>query len=216
MLDGEFLDDEIIAMYRFLRPALAQAAEGISRTPFRMLSYWARYLQATMVNVPIGLWKFRRSDKAHEGEWPVDDSGTEALVSDFHLPMSLADFRIDSAARFANSSGQSEVEALYTAGSDRGQELRLIVQQSGRGRIEFPPEPEIHPCKRSSAVIGGCEAYIAWMDERYGPCDAVWRDQASGLDFKLLSSTGILSAADKLVSHVRAQLPNQSESRHSR
>ncbi len=187
VLEGDFTDDEITAVYRSLRPASVEAVAIISQTPFRMLSYWARYPEASMVNVLIGLWKFLRPDKAHEGQWAMDSSGVKALLDEFGLPSSVAGFHIDSVARFANSSGQSEVEALYTSGSDQGQELRLIVQAIERGRIEFPPEPEVHPCKRSAAVIGGCEADIAWIDELYGPFDAVWRDKTFGLDFKLLS-----------------------------
>jgi hypothetical protein len=209
-MEGEFYEDEIVAMYRSLQPASAEAADAIHRTPFSMLSYWVRYPEATTVNVPIGLWKFRRSDKAHEGEWPDDDAGIQALLSEYDLPMSLKGFHIDSAARFANEAGQSEVEVVYTAGTDRGQELRLIVQRVGQGRIEIPSEPEDHPCKRSSAVIGGSEAQLAWLDERYGPFDLVWRDEPSGLEFKLLSSTGIemgknwfLGVAEQLVSQLR-------------
>jgi hypothetical protein len=139
VLEGEFSDDELLALYRSLRPALRQAAEEIYRTPFSQLCYPARYPQATMVNVPIGMWKFGRPDKRYEGEWLVDDA--DVLAAKLGLPLTLAGFQIDSAARFADGEGRSEIEAVYTAGSDRGQELRVIVQRTGEGRIEFLPSP---------------------------------------------------------------------------
>ncbi len=31
----------------------------------------------------------------------------------------------------------------------------------------------------------------AWIDERYGPFDAMWQNPATDMDFKLLSSVGV-------------------------
>src|SRR5207244_687621 len=66
VLDGEFTDDELLALVRSLQPVSAEAALALSATPFADLSYWARY-DASMVDVPVGLWRFRRPDRPHEG-----------------------------------------------------------------------------------------------------------------------------------------------------
>ena len=215
VLAGEFSEEEITSLYRSLRPASDEAAQIISRTPFRILSYWVRYPEAAMVDVPIGLWKFRRPDKVHEGQWPEDSSDIEAMLDDFGLPMALADFHIDSVARFANHSGQSEVEAIYTQGSDRGQELRVIVQALGGGRIEFPADPEVHPCKRSAAVVDGCHAEVAWIDDAMGRSMRCGATRLPESNFKLVSSTGLdmgktwfLGVAEELAAHVRKGLLN--------
>src|SRR2546429_653334 len=43
VLDGEFTDDELLALVRSLQPVSAEAALALSATPFADLSYWARY-----------------------------------------------------------------------------------------------------------------------------------------------------------------------------
>ncbi|MGW6929022.1 hypothetical protein ACWGE0_03095 [Lentzea sp. NPDC054927] len=167
-LEGEFSDDEVLAIFSSLAPVDPVAAKAIADTPFAALSYWARSSDAPMIDVPIGLWRLRRwsDEDAHEGRW-----GHQAEV-----PAALGGFTVDSVAVFG-----AETECVYTGGPDRGHELRLIVQRSGAGRLELPPVPEEHPCH----VSGG----LAYIDERYGPFDAVVA--LPGHDVRLLSSSGV-------------------------
>jgi hypothetical protein len=107
------------------------------------------------------------------------------------LPAALGGFPADSAAVFENQAGQSEIEVVYAGGPGRGCELRLIAQRAGRGRLVVPSEPESHPCATGRLGLEDIDVQFAWIDERYGPFDAVWADPLSGLEAKLLSTTGV-------------------------
>ena len=189
VLEGEFSDDEILRLYRSMRPAEAAAAAAIGATPFAALSYWARY-PAPMVDVPIGMWKFRRTEAEHQGTWACGPADSAAFLGELGLPSELSGYVVDSAARFVSPAGSTESEVVYAPDADRGRELRLIAQRAGRGRISVPAEREPHPANYETTTIGGAEVALAYIDERYGPWDAVWRDPARHLEFKLLSTTG--------------------------
>jgi hypothetical protein len=207
-LAGEFTDAEILRLYRSLRPVSSAAAAEIAATPFAALSYCARY-PATMVSVPAGLWAFRRGSRADRGVWVTGDEAA-ALASAVGAPAALGGFPLDCAARFGGDTGHEEVEVLYASRPDRGHELRLVVQRLGRGRLSFPPDREPHPCWAGMADVAGLDVFLAFIDPRYGPFDATWRDEAAGVEVKLLSSTGVgqgrgwfLTAAADLVAALR-------------
>ena len=190
VLEGQFSDDEILRLYRSMRPSVDAAAAAIYATPFAELSYWARY-PAEMVSVPIGLWKFRRTGTAHQGEWVSGPAACAGILSELGLPAELAGYAVDSAARFLSPDGRRESEVVYAAGADRGRELRLIAQRAGRGRLGLAPEPEPHPASHETTAIGEIAVALGNIDQRYGPWDAVWHAPASDLEVKLLSTTGI-------------------------
>jgi hypothetical protein len=191
VLEGEFTDDELVALYRSMRPVSPEAAAAIAETPFAELSYWARYDDAAMINVPVGLWTFRRPERPHEGDWHSDAAGLTSLMSEVALPMQLGGFAVDSAARFTNAAGASETEVVYTAGPDRGHELRVVVQRAGGGRLVIPSPLEGHPCASERVSVGGAKVDLAWIDVDHGPWDAVWHAEGAGLDVKLLSTTAV-------------------------
>ena len=190
VLDGEFTDDELLALVRSLQPVSAEAALALSATPFADLSYWARY-DASMVDVPVGLWRFRRPDRPHEGAWTAEPAGVARLLSSLPLPAALGSLAPDSAAVFENQAGRSEIEVVYAGGPGRGCELRLIAQGAARGRLVVPSERESHPCTTGRLTLEDVEVQLAWIDARYGPFDAVWADPVAGLELKLLSTTGV-------------------------
>jgi len=190
VLDGEFTDDELLALVRSLQPVSAEAALALSATPFADLSYWARY-DASMVDVPVGLWRFRRPDRPHEGAWTAEPAGVARLLSSLPLPAALGSLAPDSAAVFENQAGRSEIEVVYAGGPGRGCELRLIAQGAAQGRLVVPSERESHPCTTGRLTLEDVEVQLAWIDARYGPFDAVWADPVAGLELKLLSTTGV-------------------------
>jgi hypothetical protein len=190
VLDGSFTDDEITALYRAMRPTSERSAERVNATPFAALSYPARY-PATVVSVPVGLWAFRRGRRDDRGTWTGGPDAGRALLKRFGLPDELNGFAVDSAAEFVDGAGHGEIEVLYTAPPDRGHELRLIVQLEGGGRIETPPRTDKHPCTTAVLPVAEVEVFLAYIDERYGPFDAVWRDPVTGVPAKLLSTTGV-------------------------
>lgn len=189
VLEGQFSDDEILRLYQSMRPSVDATATAIRATPFAALSYWARY-PAEMVSVPIGLWKFRRTGTAHQGEWASGPADCAGILRELGLPTGLAGYEVDSAARFTSPDGRCESEVVYAVGADRGRELRLIAQRTGQGRIAIPPQPEPHPASHETTAIGGIAVALANADQRYGPWDAVWQAPACDLEIKLLSTTG--------------------------
>jgi hypothetical protein len=211
VLEGEFSDDELVDLYRSLRQVDYRAAAAIGATPFARLTYWARRQDAMMVSVPIGLWVFRRAQGPHDDVMAMTGTAAETLLPVLRLPAELGGLALDSAARFTRDGAPAELEAIYTGGADRGHELRLIVQENGSGRLEVPARPEPHPCTRDTVSVAGVSTQLAWIDDRYGPFDAVLADPVSGLEAKLLSSTGpgrdkawFLAALDELITALRA------------
>ena len=205
VLEGEFSDDEIVALYRSLRPASAEISKQVEVTPLAALGYWQRRSEALMLTVPYGLLKFSRpvrENREHEGEWVWQLHRTTAMLDSFSLPFVLGGLEVDSSAVFDDGAGCSEVEVVYVSGADRGHEIRLIAQEQGKGRLSFPPARDDHPCDQERLRIGAMELDLAWVDPRYGPFDAMWRDEAAGLEMKLQSSAGTELSREWFVSAV--------------
>lgn len=186
VLEGEFTEQEVVDLFRAFRPADPVAASAIADTPFSALSYWARRKDAVNLIVPVGLWKFRRGE--HSSEWEAGDAAV-ALVGEWGLSASLGDLRLDSAARMKDGKGRQEIEAVYVGGPDRGAELRLIAQRPGGGNLHVPADEEPHPGERTNLRVDDVDVQLGWIDERYGPFQAV--SAAGGLEFTLLSGTGV-------------------------
>ncbi|AUS80453.1 hypothetical protein C1701_21330 [Actinoalloteichus sp. AHMU CJ021] len=191
VLDGEFTEEELLDLHRSLRPADADAPSRLAAVPFAELSYWARHHDVEMVVVPTGIWRFDRDgDTAHEGDW-VTPPHHAALLGALGLPERLGGLAVDSAARFTNAEGRTEVEVLYSGGPDRGRELRLVAQRTGRGRLVVPPRPSAHEwATRTTTTLRGTTVWLGWIDEDHGPFDCVGR-AANGVEFRLVSGSGV-------------------------
>ncbi|MFL6130813.1 MAG: hypothetical protein ACJ73E_17330 [Mycobacteriales bacterium] len=212
VLEGSSGEEEIVELYRSMRPADPAAAEAVAATPFAALSYWARYPDAAQVHVPVGLWTFRRRGRVHTGRWTAAPEEVRALLADHRLPPAVAGLAVDSVARFRDSGGRAEAEVVYAGGPRRQHELRLVVQRAGHGHLTFPPQPEKHPHSAAEVDVEGIRVQLAWVDDRYGPWDAVWRQPEAGLEAKLLASTAptldrawFLGALSELVRSVRTE-----------
>lgn len=186
VLEGEFRDDEIVALFAALRPAVPQALPRVLATPFSELSYWARY-PVDMVSVPTGVFVFHRRGRAHEGDW-VPAQEVTAFLAAHGLPASVGGFRADSAATFGDGSTVRELEVVYASPS--GGELRLTAQRNARGRLEFPPRRDKHPAQAEVVHLDGRPVHLGYLSAEYGACDAWW--QLPGLyDLRLLGSAGV-------------------------
>ncbi|MCD5315726.1 asparagine synthetase B family protein [Kineosporia babensis] len=185
VLKGSFGDDEIRELFAGLRPAQEPVPARVLATPFHELSYWARY-PVDMVSVPTGVFVMERKGRSHEGEW-VATAQVPRFVSGQGLPTSVGGFRVQSAATFGDAGGARELEIVYL--SDTGAELRLLLQRTGAGRLQFPPRPEKHPAHREVAQIGGRTVHLGYVDRDFGACEAVWR-HPDGYDLRLLASAG--------------------------
>ncbi|MEW2353467.1 hypothetical protein [Spirillospora sp. NPDC029432] len=187
VLRGTFSEAEILDLYRAMRPAEPAVLADFAATPFAALSYWARRPEAAAVNVPVGLWTFRRR-RSRECRWE-SGAAAERLVAGLGLPLALGGLDLDGAARFTDDQGREEVEAVYSGRPERGRELRLIAQESGRGSLRVPAEPEDQPGERDTVRVAGAEVQLGWIDERYGPFQAVYAH--GGVEATLLASTAV-------------------------
>lgn len=186
VLWGTFADDEILHLYRSLRPVDDIVAGEIANIPFANLSYWARRPEATPVAVPLGLWNIHQPDTTRL-RWSTGDRAIEALAA-YHLPSVLGDLPLNSAAI---DEGEAPVaaEIVYTDRLGSSRELRLHVYHDDR---DLPhPERERHPGHNEPLSIHGSRVRLAWIDDRYGPFDAIVTTPSGEPSMRLLSSTGV-------------------------
>ncbi|MFD5805228.1 hypothetical protein [Streptomyces sp. NPDC127020] len=182
---GEFSDEEIVALYAALRPAVPEAVPRVLGTPFAELSYWARH-PAGMVSVPTGVFRFHRRGREHEGDWVPSQKAVDFLTAQ-GVPVAAGEFRAESAAVFGNGADVRELDVVYA--SPAGAELRLTVQRTGGGRLAFPPEQDKHPATTEERDLGGRPVLLGHLSAEYGACDAWWQ-HPDGYDLRLLGSAG--------------------------
>lgn len=190
-LEGEFGEDEIVALFAALRPAAPEAVPAVLATPFSELSYWARH-PVDMVSVPTGVFVCHRRGR---GAWVAPDD-LAAFLAGQGVPASVGGFRADSAATFGDGSGRRELEVVYASAS--GGELRLVAQRTGGGRLEFPPRREKHPAKAEVASLGSRPVHLGYVSAEFGACDAWWQ-HPDGYDLRLLGSAGVGMGRDAFI-----------------
>lgn len=185
VLEGEFTDDELTALYTALRPAVPAAVPRVLATAFADLSYWARHRPAP-VAVPTGVFSFQRRGRTPEDAW-IAGEDLAALLAGRGLPPAVGAFRADSAARFGDGATIAELDVVYT--SPDGAELRLTAQAEGGGRLTLPPVRDKHPALTEIHDLDGRPVHLGYVHAEFGACDAWWRHR-SGLELRLLSSAG--------------------------
>ncbi|SEO62854.1 hypothetical protein [Actinacidiphila rubida] len=187
VLEGQFTDAELTTLHEHLVPGGDDVVARVLRTPFHALSYWARY-PVDMVAVPTGLYTFQRRGRRHEGQWAAAGE-LAAFLDAHHAPRALDGFTAESAATFTGEDGAQETEIVYTRADLDAAELRVVLQQAGKGRIPFPPRREKHPATTQQTDVAGHLVHLACIDPGLGPFDAQWSDPATGTEGKLVSST---------------------------
>lgn len=185
VLEGEFGDDELVALYAALRPAVPEALPRVLATPFADLSYWARH-RAAPVAVPTGVFAFQRRGRVPEGDW-VPTGEVEDFLRTRGLPAAVAEFRAESAAFFGDGDTVRETDVVYT--SPAGGELRLTAQRPGGGRLALPPVRDKHPALDEVYDLEGRPVHLGYVSAEFGACDAWWR-HPEGHELRLLSSAG--------------------------
>jgi hypothetical protein len=185
VLEGEFSDEEIVALFAALRPAVPEAVPRVLATPFAELSYWARH-PADMVSVPTGVFRFHRRGREHDGDW-VPSEKVVAFLTAQGVPVAAGEFRAESAATFGDGADVRELDVVYSSPS--GGEVRLTAQRTGGGRLVFPPERDEHPATVEVCDLGGRPVHLGHLSAEFGACDAWWQ-HPDGYDLRLLGSAG--------------------------
>lgn len=185
VLEGEFTDDELVALFAGLRPAVPDAVPRVLATPFAELSYWARR-PADMVSVPTGVFHFHRHGREHDGGWVPSEEVVGFLTAQ-GVPVTVGDFRAESAATFGDGDAVRELDVVYSSPS--GGELRLTAQRTGGGRLAFPPQRDKHPATVEIRELDGRPLHLGYVSAEFGACDAWWQ-HPDGYDLRLLGSAG--------------------------
>jgi hypothetical protein len=188
---GAFDSQALVEIYGGLQPSDPDRAELIWQVPFANLSYWGRY-RPDVFDVPTGLWSFRRSDPKEPYYWTSDENARYSTP--FALPVLALEmgFSFDSIGYYGAGHDDREAEVVYTAGQDRGREIRFIVSKDiDQSRIHIPPslERDRHPCIVTRYEIGHLDLHVAYVSPEHGPFHAVWRDLKHGTRTLLLTST---------------------------
>ncbi|MCZ7428745.1 hypothetical protein O7607_23650 [Micromonospora sp. WMMA1949] len=194
VLDGQFEDAEIAAVYRSLAPVDDDAARQIAATPLAELSYWARQPEASAVRVPVGLWAFHRPSD-HRRAWRPD------VAAPLGLPDTLAGLPVDSVGTFTRPDGREETEVVYSGGRLRGREIRVIAQRPQQGGISVPAKPDKHPGTFDQVDVDGVPVQLAWIDARHGPFHAVLATGA--LELMVLAGTSVHLDRDAFLGAIR-------------
>ncbi|SDS39054.1 hypothetical protein SAMN04489751_1905 [Brevibacterium sandarakinum] len=183
VLDGTFTREEITDLYRSLRPVDSEAATAIAATPFAALSYWARRPEASVIAVPLGLWNLRQEDTATLTWRPIQDG--HAPFGPSAVPHRLSDLVLESTTTHHGHSPVAS-EHLYSGGPDRGRELRLHTLNPEH--LPRAIEPESHPAEHEDITVAGHHVRLAFIDNAYGPFDAVLDDANGNPTWRLLAS----------------------------
>ncbi|MFJ9002805.1 hypothetical protein ACIRG8_31200 [Streptomyces sp. NPDC102359] len=182
VLEGDFTDDEIVALYAALRPADPETVPRVLATPFAELSYWARH-PATPVSVPTGVFRFHRHGR-HDGDW-IPSGQVTGFLTDQGVPVTAGAFRAESAATFGDGTAVRELDVVYSSPS--GDEVRLTAKRTGAGRLTFPPERDKHPATAEIHDLAGRPVHLGHLSADHGACDAWWQ-HPGGIDLRLLGS----------------------------
>jgi hypothetical protein len=172
VMEGTFSDTELTRIFQEIHFVDEEAKDKILNTPFASLCYWGRY-QCSLVGVPFGMWKYRRSDPNLPYRWFPKEAVRRTLAS--QLPAKPDGWQIDSVCVLGDPGTPDEIEGLYVLGNrDRYVWCRTIYNP-GKVGINIPPQPDVHSCKTEILRVGETNIHHAWIDDHCGPHDAIWQ-----------------------------------------
>jgi hypothetical protein len=184
VLEGSLRDDELVHICSGLGPVDPAALRCIEDTPLADLSYQYRHREAT-IEVPVGFWAHQRKAADRCQAFRASEA-PESLLARSLLPPAPAGYRLDSVFSFGDDANIKEVDYAYVHSEHKNLYLRLLVSRSDEALgIRFPPVPDRQPCTTEQISVDGVTIFYAFVDERYGPHEAVW--QRDGLTWMLLT-----------------------------
>jgi hypothetical protein len=184
VLEGALADDEFGQICSGLSPADSAVLRFIEDTPLADLCYQIRHREPP-IEVPVGFWAHQRkaSDRCevfHASQAPG------SLPARGLVPQAPAGYRLDTVFYFGDGANTKEVDYAYVHSSHKNLYLRLLVSPFDQAEgIRFPPVPDRQPCTTEHFSMDGATIFYAFVDERYGPHEAVW--QREGFNWMLLA-----------------------------
>ena len=187
--EGTFDDEELRLVCRGMFPVDPDARNRILATPVAALCYQSRHREKT-IGVPCGYF-------AHERRPPTLELAVYSAANvPAHLPGCKVmppvayGFRLNSVFVYGPHQMPQEVDYLYEADEPAARYLRLLISPASQpGGIAYPPRLDLQPCSTEVLCVRGNEVHHAFLTERYGPHEAVWR--ADGYHFMLLTKPSI-------------------------
>jgi hypothetical protein len=184
VLEGAVADDEFGQICSGLSPADLAVLRWIEDTPLADLCYQNRH-QEPPIEVPVGFWAHQRkaSDRcqvfrASQAPWSLPARGL--------IPQAPAGYRLDTVFSFGDDANTKEVDYAYVHSHHKNLYLRLLVSPCDQAEgIRLPPVQDRQPCTTEHFSMDGVTIFYAFVDERYGPHEAVW--QCEGLIWMLLT-----------------------------
>lgn len=169
--EGSFSDTELRNILNQLEPAMPAAREDIIRTPLVELAYQRRHRERT-IEVPTGYHRHRRrecwsSEACRSNEIP------QFVLNAVHPRLRIPPYRLNGAFVFWEGPRLCEADFVYEDPRIRGRSLRLLVVANDCAC--YPPTHEKQVCTFRIESVNGHEVHYAYLDERYGPHEAVFQ-----------------------------------------
>lgn len=177
VIEGDFDDEELIHIFRNLRPISEVSMQKILSTPFACLCKAYRHNEKASP-VPLSYWKHTRKDS--ESLLPVVPS--PSTTPPIQLPK---DYTYQLNSLFLIGEPPIETEYYYEKNHSPGSYIRLLVTKAGAELpIAYPPKLGDQTCKTQILNINGINVYHAYLTEEFGPHELVWNH--NGMNMLLL------------------------------
>jgi hypothetical protein len=184
VLEGTVANDEFVQICSGLSPAHSAVLRCIEDTPLADLCYRNRHLEPP-IEVPVGFWRHQRkaSDgyqvfRASRAPWSLPARGL--------VPQAPAGYRLDTVYLFGDDANTIEVDYAYVHPCHKNLYLRVLVSPTDQVEgVRVPPVQDRQLCTTEHFSMDGVTVFHAFIDERYGPHEAVW--QREGLNWMLLT-----------------------------
>jgi hypothetical protein len=184
VLEGAVADQEFGQICSGLSPVDSAVLRCIEDTSLADLCYQNRHPEPT-VEVPVGFWAHQRkaSDRcrvfrATQAPWGLPARGL--------VPEAPAGYRLDTVFFFGDEANIKEADYAYMHSYHKNLYLRLLVSPTEHAEgIRVPPVQDRQPCTTEEFSMDAVTIFHAFVDERYGPHEAVW--QREGLNWMLLT-----------------------------
>jgi hypothetical protein len=177
VLSGVFSQDELVQVVNGLKPADSLAAFLISQTALKDLAYTARHGAGD-------LGCFKRASAMFvlnniEGEiscrWYLPQDLDKKQAKQLLMLKDLIGWTHDSLCVWSVGEDVLIVDDyFYLAGRDKYMILRWSPFSEENCVISFPPKVDPSLCQKASRLVQGQRIWQAYLNEEYGPHEAIW------------------------------------------